>query len=695
MGINTAFDQTAISALRFLSVDQVEAANSGHPGLPLGAAPMAYALFRRRLKFSPSHPNWVNRDRFVLSAGHGSALLYSLLHLFGYDLSLEDLKSFRRLGGLTPGHPEFGLTPGVEATTGPLGQGLAMAAGMALTETWLRATCGSIIDYHTYALVSDGDLMEGIGAEAASLAGHLGLGRLICLYDDNSISLDGETSLSFTEDVTKRFEAYNWQVLTVEDGENVDAIDAAIIQALADESRPTLIRVKTVIGFGSPKAGTASVHGSPLGAEGTKKTKEALGWPVEPTFYVPEEAASLANEHRHRGEVLHDEWERRFEAFEDQEPELTSIITAMASGALRDGWDTALKSLEFPDKAIATRDSGKTALNAVAAGVPWLMGGSADLASSTKTVIDGAGVYSKENPGGRNIWFGVREHAMGAMVNGMALSGLRAFGSTFLVFSDYMRGAIRLSALMGVPSIWVFTHDSVFVGEDGPTHQPIEHVMSLRLIPDLKVYRPCDANETAAVYHTVMERGEPAVIILTRQALPTLNDRRDVIWEGTAKGGYIIHEPEDDPAGCLIATGSEVSLAFEAASLLQEQGLPIRVVSIPCMELFLDQDPTEIAMVLGEGLPVVSLEAGRTLGWDIFLGDRGFPMGIDQFGHSGEGKLVYEELDMTPEKVCDYMAAAISTLGDDFDDDDLDDDDDQEEGELEGEEGGESQESRN
>lgn len=632
----TLNDQLCVNTLRFLSVDQIEKANSGHPGLPLGAAPMAYALWSRHLRFNPANPSWMNRDRFVLSAGHGSALLYSLLHVFGYDLSLDELKNFRQLGSKTPGHPEYGMTAGVEATTGPLGQGLGMAVGMAVAQDYLAATYGDIIDYNVYALVSDGDLMEGIGAESASLAGHLKLGRLIALYDDNDISLDGPTSLSFSEDVGAKHEAMGWHVQRIADGNDVEAISDAIDAAKMDP-RPSLIMVKTVIGFGSSKAGTSSAHGSPLGKEVTAKTRETLGWPAEPAFHVPSEIETLKSAFRSRGAELENAWNAKLSGLSaDVQAQLSHIVNR----TLPDGWDTDIKALTV-DGGQATRDSGKTALNAITKNVPWIVGGSADLVSSTKTEVSGGGTFSPENRGGRNIWFGVREHAMGAIVNGMALSGLIPFGSTFLVFSDYMRGSIRLSALMQLTSIWVFTHDSICVGEDGPTHEPIEQVPSLRLIPGLKVYRPADAKETFACWQSAVERGEPSCLILTRQKLP--NVASDQVFEEVSKGGYVLADVEN-PEIVLLATGSEVGLAKEAAGQLNTDGIATRVVSMPSVELFREQDIDYQNSVLPPSVPVVAIEAGATAGWYEFAGSEGLVIGLDRFGESGPFEVVYPHL---------------------------------------------------
>lgn len=649
MSVN--LDTLAVNTLRCLSLDQVEAAKSGHPGLPLGAAAMAYTLFKRHLQFDPLRPDWFNRDRFILSAGHGSALNYALLHVFGYDLSVDDLKGFRQLHSRTPGHPEFRETPGIEATTGPLGQGAAMAAGLAVAEAHLRAVTKGLVDHFTYALVSDGDLMEGIGCEAASLAGHLKLGRLIYLYDANDISLDGPTSYSYTEDPAAKFTACGWHVQTVADGNDVEAIDQAITEAKKVEDKPSLIIVKTKIGFGSPSEGTSEAHGAPLGPDKTKATKDKLGWPSHEPFFVPSEIAEIQQEFRTKGTALSGAWEQKLGQVRSSDPAIGSMVDHMASGTLPEGWEKILESLVLPDSAQATRDSGKAALNAAASALPWVIGGAADLASSTKTAINGSPRFSLETPEGRNVFFGVREHAMGAMVNGMALHGFIPFGSTFLVFSDYMRGAIRLSSLMELPSLWIFTHDSVFVGEDGPTHQPIEHVAALRIIPGLDVYRPAGAAETAACMAAAINRQKPSALILTRQNLPVYREKQAEIWEGAQKGAYILEDTEGMPDVILAATGSEISLAFQVKEALKEHKVEARIVSVPCLEVFREQEVEYIVDVVPIDIPVVTMEAGVTFGWEDLAGDLGLTLGINRFGMSGPGQKVYEELGMTVESV--------------------------------------------
>jgi transketolase len=622
--VSGSLDSLAIGAIRFLSVDMIEQANSGHPGLPLGAAPMAYTLFRRHLRFHPGQPDWAGRDRFVLSAGHGSALLYSLLHVFGYDLPLSELKRFRQMGSKTPGHPELGVTPGVECTTGPLGQGLGMAVGMAMGQRFLSSTVGADFG-RTFCLVSDGDLMEGIAQEAAALAGHHKLGGLVCLYDDNDISLDGPTSHAFTEDVSARFESLGWHVGLVEDGNDIEAIDEALTAAIADP-RPSLIRVKTVIGFGSPQAGTAKVHGSPLGADNTRAAKEALGWPVEPAFHVPAEVKAIAEDAHRRGAEL--------------------VSAHPGAPQPKADWQEAVMALE--GGAMATRDAGKMALNAAAAGIPGLMGGSADLVSSTKTEVTGSPIFSPDEPAGRNIWFGVREHGMGAIINGLALMGLRAYGSTFLVFSDYMRGAMRVAAVMGTPSVFIFTHDSVFVGEDGPTHEPIEHVPSMRLIPGLDVWRPADLRETAAAYAEAFAADGPSCIVLTRQKTASLEDMPHAA-EAARQGGYVLHESDEPAKIVLAASGSEVGFALELAESL---GRPCRVVSLPCLERFCGLPAEQQDAILPKSLPTVFLEASARHDWKcLALGRDALVVGIDRFGESAPGEEVYAHVGFEVEKV--------------------------------------------
>jgi transketolase len=654
-GHTTPTDQLMINALRCLSIDMVQAANSGHPGLPLGAAPMAYTLFKNHVRFDPARPDWFNRDRFILSPGHGSALNYSLLNMFGFDLPFEELKKFRQLGSKTPGHPEVGMTPGVECTTGPLGQGFANGVGMAIASKWLQGRYGSIIDHMVYAIVSDGDLMEGVAIEAASLAGHLGLGNLVYLYDSNDISLDGPCNKSYTEDVRGKFEAMGWYVLEVSDGNNIDDINHAIQNSRVETDKPTLIIVKTVIGFGSPLAGSSKSHGAPLGIDGVAATKKDLGWPSQEPFYVPEGYSDVANEARTKGARMTEEWDEKFAAFQSENPALADELSCLMSGKLPADWDDELNALSWEDGKTASRDSGSAVLNALANKTPWIVGGAADLASSTKTQIKNSGDFDVNNqPDGRNVWFGVREHAMGAILNGMALSGLLSFGSTFLVFSDYMRGSIRLAALSHLKSLFIFTHDSVFVGEDGPTHQPIEHVEALRLIPNLDVYRPADAYETRECYRAAISNRKAAAMVLTRQGLPTMSSFEAVISAGVSKGGYVLSD-NGTLQVIIVATGSEVELALGAQKALESQGVGSRVVSVPCREIFRGQTQEYREAVLTSNLPIVAVEAGVTQGWVGFGSQRTVAVGIDRFGESGPGDAVYDHLGMSVDHV--VMAA--------------------------------------
>jgi len=656
----TDLDLLTINTLRTLSIDAVQKANSGHPGLPLGAAPMAQVLWQRHLKFDPRHPHWPDRDRFVLSAGHGSALLYSLLHLYGYELSLDDLKAFRQWGSKTPGHPEWHFTPGVEATTGPLGQGAANAVGMAIAERFQARMWNqpghTIVDHHTYALVSDGDLMEGVAHEAASLAGHLGLGKLIYLYDANDITLDGPLDLTFSEDVGARFASMGWQALNVQDGDrDLEALDAAIRAAKDEQARPSIIIIKTTIGFGSPKkAGTSSAHGSPLGEPEVRATKQALGWDPEQHFFVPDEARAHARAAITKGEQAHGAWRQRLGAWRALDPERAKLWDRATEGKLPEGWDAKLPSWKLGEQ-VATRAASGKAMVAVAATVPWLVGGDADLGGSTKTIVPG-GDYVRAGEG-RNLRFGIREHGMGSICNGIAChGGLKPFSATFFAFSDYMRPPVRLAALNGQPVIFVWTHDSVGLGEDGPTHQPVEHLMALRAIPNLDVMRPCDANETVAAWRHALERTDgPVGLVLSRQDLPVL---AAVGAPGVERGAYTLVDAAS-PKVVLIATGSEVSIAVTAQQQLAAEGVAARVVSMPCWDLFARQDAAYRASVLPAGVPRVSIEAGITMGWRDWIGDRGVAIGIDRFGASAPGEKIYAELGLTPAAV---VAAARSLL---------------------------------
>ncbi|MFQ5795440.1 MAG: transketolase [Candidatus Bipolaricaulia bacterium] len=661
-------DQLCVNTLRFLAVDAVEKAKNGHPGMPLGAAPMAYVLWDRFLRYNPGNPAWLNRDRFILSAGHGSALLYALLHLYGYDLSLEELKRFRQWNSKTPGHPEYGHTPGVEATTGPLGQGFSMGVGIAMAERFL-ANCFNgpdfpIVDHHTYAIVSDGDLMEGVASEAASLAGTLQLGKLIYLYDDNHISIEGETDLAFTENVRSRFGAYGWQVVYVSDGNDLEAIEAAIREAQAEKERPSLIVVRTHIGYGSPKQDTSAVHGEPLGPEALQATKQALDWPLEPSFYVPDEVLNHCRQAIERGAQLESKWQDHLDAYRNKHPDLVAQFDQVVRGEFPTDWDTDLPVFQSEQGPIATRDASGRVMNAVAKRLTAFTGGSADLAPSTKTTLIGYGDFGFDKACGHNIHFGVREHAMGAIVNGMALhSGLIPYGATFLVFSDYMRPSLRLAALMQAHSIFVFTHDSIALGGDGPTHQPVEHVTSLRAIPGLTVLRPADANETAAAWRVAIERRGPVTLTLTRQKLPVLDPERHSISEGVPRGAYILTEsdggPSQPPQIILIATGSEVHLALAASEELTAQGVRVRVVSMPSWELF-DEQPLEYRnQVLPPDLPKLALEAGITQGWNEYVGETGDVIGLNRFGASAPGDVVYEKLGFHIEHVVERALALV------------------------------------
>ena len=659
-------DQTCVNTIRFLAVDSVEKAKSGHPGLPLGAAPMAYVLWDRFLRHNPADPHWPNRDRFVLSAGHGSALLYALLHLTGYDLPLEQLQRFRQWGSETPGHPEYGCAPGVEATTGPLGQGFAMGVGLAIAEAHLAAAWNRdgvpLVDHYTYEIVSDGDLMEGIASEAASLAGTLGLGKLIYLYDDNHVTLEGPTSWAFTESVDHRFEAYGWQVLRVPDGNDLEAIDSALRSARADTGRPSLICVRTHLGYGSPVQDTREAHGEPLGPANLKATKEKLGWPLEPPFLIPDEARTHLRKAVTRGAQWQAEWEAVRDRLRSVDPAGARAIEAQWAGALPSGWSDALPTFRPADGPVATRDASQKLLASVGPKIPALVGGAADLSPSTKTLLPGFPDYSAGDGLGRNFHFGVREHAMVGALNGMALhGGLIPYGGTFLVFSDYARGAIRLAALQQTHLVLVFTHDSIGMGEDGPTHQPIEHLVSLRAIPGLTVFRPADANESVACWKLALERSGPSALVFTRQKVPVLDLDRYPILSGTPHGGYVLSEaPGGRPQVVLIGTGSEVAPALEAQAQLNASGVAVRVVSLPCWRLFDEQAPAYRDSVLPPGVPTVSVEAGATLGWSRYVGSRGASIGIDHFGASAPGPVLQKEFGFTPEHIVEVARRLLA-----------------------------------
>ncbi|MEK8128134.1 transketolase [Paenibacillus filicis] len=665
---SAAVETLSINTIRTLTIDAVEKANMGHPGMPMGAAPMAYSLWARHLKHNPGNARWADRDRFVLSAGHGSMLLYSLLYLSGYGLTLDDIKQFRQWGSLTPGHPEFGHTVGVEATTGPLGQGVAMAVGMAMAEAHQAAVYNregyTVVDHHTYAICGDGDLMEGISSEAASLAGHLKLGKLVVLYDSNDISLDGELGMSFSERVQNRFESYGWQYLRVDDQHDVNGIAEAIALAKADTERPTLIEIKTTIGYGSPnkagKGGHGGTHGSPLGKEEVALTKQALNWPAE-DFYVPEEVLAHFAELREQGAGREQAWQELFAGYRAAYPELAEQFERAQQGELPEGWNAGLKRYETDHAPISTRSASGQAINSLAAANPLLLGGSADLASSNMTMINGEPAFDATNYAGRNIWFGVREFAMGAALNGMLLhGGVKAFGGTFLVFSDYLRGAIRLSALMKLPVVYVFTHDSIAVGEDGPTHQPIEQIPSLRLIPDLTLFRPADANETAAAWEYALQAKEgPFVLALTRQNLPVLPGTSELAYTNIGRGGYVLDAGgSETPDVQLIATGSEVSLALDVQKKLAEENIHARVISVPSRELFEQQDEAyRQSVVLPQVKAKVVIEMAYPSGWDEVLDGSGFVIGIRKFGASAKADKVISEYGFTAEAVIEKIKA--------------------------------------
>jgi transketolase len=642
----------AINTIRFLAADAVQQANSGHPGLPMGAAAMAFTLWTRHLRHNPGNPKWAGRDRFILSGGHGSMLLYSLLHLTGYDLSMEEIKNFRQFGSKTPGHPEYGLTPGVETTTGPLGQGFGQGVGMAIAATHLAAEFNKpgheIIQSYIYGIVTDGDLMEGVSSEAASLAGHLQLGRIIYLYDDNHISIDGSTDLAFTEDRGGRFAAYGWHVQTIADGNDVEAIDAAIQAAKADP-RPSLIAVRTTIGYGAPKKqGTSKAHGEPLGDEELNAAKQNLGWPLEPRFLIPGDVLEFYREAVEHGRDIETEWMKRFDAYKQAYPELGAELQRRLNGELPAGWDSSLPTFTADEKGMATRSSSGKVLNALSAKLPELVGGSADLTPSNNTKFEEAGDFQKDNPGGRYFRFGVREHAMGAALNGMNLfGGVIAYGGTFLIFSDYMKPAIRIAAISSIPSIFVFTHDSVGLGEDGPTHQPIEHLMALRAVPNLTVIRPADANEVAQAWRMALTRKHsPTALALTRQNVPTLAIGPFV---KLSRGAYVLKDFGENPQLILMASGSEVSLIYSAAQHLFAEGIAVRVVSFPSWELFEEQEEAYRESVLPKTITArLAVEAGATLGWERYAKS---VIGLDHYGASAPYKVIFEKFGFTVENV--------------------------------------------
>ncbi|MBM3262535.1 MAG: transketolase [candidate division Zixibacteria bacterium] len=662
-------DRLCVNTIRMLSADAVEKADSGHPGLPMEAAPIAYVLWTKTMRYNPKNPAWFDRDRFVLSAGHGSMLLYSMLHLSGYDLSLDELKNFRQWGSLTPGHPEYGLTPGVETTTGPLGQGISNAVGMAMTEAHLASRFNrpghTVVDHYTYAIASDGDLMEGVASEACSLAGHLGLGKLIVLYTDNHISIEGDTALAFTESVGLRFDAYGWHVQRVLDGNDMGAIEGAITAAQRVKNKPSLIMCRTTIGYGSPnRAGTAKVHGEALGHEELRATKDNLGWPQDPMFYIPDEVKTRFAETIAVGAEQEAAWQRKEEAFLVACPDLKDAWRQTTQGELPTGWQTHLP-LFTPDQGdMATRQASGTTLNALAGAIPNLLGGSADLAPSTNTLLKGLPDFQKDSYHGRNLHFGVREHGMGAILNGMMVhGGVIAYGATFLIFSDYMRPSIRLAALMEIAPIYVFTHDGIGLGEDGPTHQAVEHYMALRAIPHLTVIRPADANETAYAWRAALEnRRTPTALLLTRQKLPILDRIKYASAEGLLRGAYVLLDaPGGKPDVILIASGSETHIAVGAAEKLVGEGMAVRVVSMPSWELFETQSAAYREAVLPASVTArLSIESGITLGWERYTGTQGDRIGVDRFGGSAPYKTIYAHFGLTTDTVAERVRALAS-----------------------------------
>jgi transketolase len=660
-------DQLCINTIRTLSMDGVQKANSGHPGTPMALAPVAYVLWDRFLRHNPTNPEWPNRDRFVLSAGHASMLIYSMLHLSGYDLPLEELKNFRQWGSKCPGHPERGLTPGVETTTGPLGQGVANSVGMAIAERWLAAHFNrpghEIVDHRVYAICGDGDLMEGISQEAASLAGHLGLSNLTWFYDNNHISIEGNTSLAFSEDVAERFMAYGWNVERVGDANDLELLDKAIRTAQGEKNRPTLVIVDSHIAWGSPnKANTSAAHGEPLGEDEIRLTKQFYGWPADAHFLVPEEVKQHMQQGTvKRGQQQEAEWNKKFAAYRAAFPELAAEWDCMQKGEVPAGWDADIPVFPADPKGLASRQSSGKVENSIAKHVSWLVGGSADLTPSTKTGIDNGGSFGRDNHAGRNIHFGIREHAMAAILNGMALSKLRSFGSTFLIFSDYARHSIRLSALMELPVTYVFTHDSIGVGEDGPTHQPIEQVMSLRAIPRLLVIRPADANEVSEAWRVIMQlKNEPAALILTRQNLPTFDRTKYAPASGLQRGAYIMADSEGEPEVILIGTGSEVQLCVEAHEQLKSEGIRSRVVSMPCWELFEKQTAEYKHQVLPPNVRArVAVEAGTNLGWKEYVGMDGCVIARGDFGASAPLKELLKHFGFTAENVAAHARALL------------------------------------
>ncbi len=664
-------DQLCINTIRFLAVDAVQKANSGHPGLPMGAAPMAYVLWTRFMHYDPLKPHWPNRDRFVLSAGHGSMLLYSLLHLTGYNLPLSELQQFRQWGSRTPGHPEYGLVDGIETTTGPLGQGFGNGVGMGIAEKYLAAHFNrpghEIINYKIYAIASDGDLMEGVASEAASLAAHLGLNNLIYFYDDNHISIEGSTHLAFTEDRGARFEAYGWFVQRLPDGNDLEAIDAAIRAAQAETERPSIIMIRTHIGYGSPnKQDTAEAHGSALGEEEVKLTKENLGWPQKPKFYIPEEALAHFRKAIERGEKAEADWQKQLDDYRKAEPSLAAEFDRFVKRELPESWKAKLPTFKSTEKPMATRQASGKVLNAISFSLPTLLGGAADLAPSTDTLIKGEKDFSRGNYGSRNFHFGVREHGMGAILNGMALTGLIPYGATFFVFSDYLRPTLRLAAMMKAHSIFVFTHDSIFLGEDGPTHQPIEHLAALRAIPELSLIRPADANETVVAWRVALEhRDGPVALCLTRQVLPIIDRSKYAAAEGLARGAYVLADaPGKSVELILIASGSEVAPALEAFEKLSAEGIGVRLVSLPSWDLFAKQPQSYRDEVLPPEVTArLAVEAGAPFGWERYVGTKGEVIGMNRFGASAPWKALAEHFGFNAANIIEHARRLLGAKG--------------------------------
>lgn len=663
-----SIEQLAINTIRFLAIDGVQKANSGHPGMPMGCAPIAYSLYSKIMKHNPANPKWINRDRFILSAGHGSMLLYSILHLCGYGVSLNELKNFRQWGSITPGHPEFGLTPGVETTTGPLGQGFSNAVGMAIAQAHLASMFNKddikLIDHFIYGICSDGELMEGISHESASLAGHLKLGKLIFFYDDNKITIDGSTSLAFSEDISKRFDAYGWHVQTVVDVNDVASLEAAVTNAQSVSDKPSLIITKTHIGFGSPnKQDSSDAHGSPLGEAEIKLTKQNLGWQEEAAFFIPDEVKEYFKQVQVNGKSVEEEWNRKFLDYQKKYPEEAKLFSEVMHGEFGNEWKSKLPVFEDDGKKMATRAASGKVINSIASSLPTLIGGSADLAPSNNTFLKDYKTFSSENYSGRNFHFGIREHGMAGVMNGMAIyGGVIPYGATFLVFSDYLRPSIRLASISKIKPIYIFTHDSIGLGEDGPTHQPVEHLASLRAIPGLVVIRPADANETSAAWSAAIEhKGSPVALILTRQGLPILDQKKYPSAENLLKGAYILKDPNSKPDLILMASGSELSLALNASERLEAAGRKVRVVSFPSWELFEMQSGKYKNTVLPPNVKKrISIEAGASQGWQKYIGDEGVSISMESFGASAPVEILLEKFGFTVENILEHANKILS-----------------------------------